>query len=203
MPGLDMTTKPGVELSADTNGILLLTKCAQHSLIVMNTVFCQKDWLKTMWRHQRLEHWHFLDYIIIQGRNLRDVLVMRAMKGSEDCWMDHRLVRSVMNIRLAPRHQKTQKAAQRQLNVTALKDPGQWEKFQAQLYSALEQVPTADDISIQAHWEELKSTVQDTCAQTIGFALQQNQDWFNISDAQIRNLLEWKHAAIIAWQSHP
>ncbi|KYO17996.1 hypothetical protein Y1Q_0011609 [Alligator mississippiensis] len=36
---------------ANANGILLLTKCAQHSLIMMNTVFCQKDQLKTNWRH--------------------------------------------------------------------------------------------------------------------------------------------------------
>ncbi|KYO27481.1 hypothetical protein Y1Q_0003648 [Alligator mississippiensis] len=131
----------------------------QHGLIVKNTVFHQKDQLKTTWRHPRSEHWHLLDYIIVRGRDLRDVLVTRAMKGSEDCWTDHRLVRSVMNIHLAPRHRKTQKAARRQLNVTALKDPGQQEEFQAQLYSALEQVPTADDISIQSHWEELKSAV--------------------------------------------
>ncbi|KYO39245.1 hypothetical protein Y1Q_0004873 [Alligator mississippiensis] len=76
-------------MKASTNGILLLTKCAQHGLIMTNTVFHQKDQLETTCRHLMSEHWHLLDYIIIQGRDLRDVLVMRAMKGSEDCWMDH------------------------------------------------------------------------------------------------------------------
>ncbi|KYO47813.1 hypothetical protein Y1Q_0019866 [Alligator mississippiensis] len=181
---------------ANADGILLLTKCTQHGLILTDTVFHQKDWFKTTWKHLRLEHWHLLNYIIIQGRDLRDVLVMRAMKGSEDCWTDHRLVHSVMNIHLVSRHWKTQKAAWRWLNITALKDPGQREKVQAQLHSALEQVPTDDDISIQAHWEQLKSAVQDACAQTIGFALRWNQDWFNANDAQIRDLLKWKHAAL-------
>ncbi|KYO38647.1 hypothetical protein Y1Q_0023362 [Alligator mississippiensis] len=61
-------SKSGVG-KANANGILLLTKCAQHGLIITNTVFCQKDQLKTMWRHPRSEHWHILDYIIIQGRD--------------------------------------------------------------------------------------------------------------------------------------
>ncbi|KYO29808.1 hypothetical protein Y1Q_0023162 [Alligator mississippiensis] len=105
------------------------------------------------------------------------------MKGFEDCWTDHKLVHLVMNIHLAPRHWKTQRVAQRLLNVAALKDPGQLEEFQAQLYSALEQVPTADDVSIQAHQEHLKFAVQDACAQTIG-----HQDLFDASYVQICNL---------------
>ncbi|KYO27427.1 hypothetical protein Y1Q_0013452 [Alligator mississippiensis] len=156
-----------------------------------------------MWKHLRSENWHLLDYIIVQGRDVKDVLVTRAMKRSEDCWMDHQLVHSLMNICLAPRHWKTQKAAQRQLNVTTVKDPGQRKEFQAQLYNALEQVPTADNIFIQAHWKQLKSTVQDACTQTIEFALRWNQDWFDSSDVQICDFLEWKHAVFITWQSHP
>ncbi|KYO41384.1 hypothetical protein Y1Q_0006213 [Alligator mississippiensis] len=103
-----------------------------------------------------------------------------------------------MKVHLLPRHQKTQKATWRQLNITALKDPGQRKEFQALLYHALQQVSTADDISIQAHWEQLKSTVQDTCTHNIGFASQRNQAWFDANDAQIRNL-EWKCAAFITW----
>ncbi|KYO24070.1 hypothetical protein Y1Q_0004649 [Alligator mississippiensis] len=41
---------------ANANGILLLTKCAQHGLIVTNTIFCQKDQLKTTLKHLRSEH---------------------------------------------------------------------------------------------------------------------------------------------------
>ncbi|KYO37430.1 hypothetical protein Y1Q_0017239 [Alligator mississippiensis] len=90
-----------------------------------------------------------------------------------------------MNIHLVPRHWKTQKATQKWVNIVDLKDPEQWEEFQAQLYSELEQVPTIDDISIQAHWEQLKSAVQDTCAQTIGLASCWNQDWYDASDTHI------------------
>ncbi|KYO29807.1 hypothetical protein Y1Q_0023161 [Alligator mississippiensis] len=50
---------------ANANTILLLTKCAQTSLIMRNTIFCQKKRLKITWRHPRLEHWHPLDYIIV------------------------------------------------------------------------------------------------------------------------------------------
>ncbi|KYO29319.1 hypothetical protein Y1Q_0017963 [Alligator mississippiensis] len=69
---------------ANANGILLLIKCAQHNMIVMNNVFFQKDQLKIKWKQLRSEHCHLLDYIIIQGRDLRDVLVTKVMKGFED-----------------------------------------------------------------------------------------------------------------------
>ncbi|KYO24075.1 hypothetical protein Y1Q_0004654 [Alligator mississippiensis] len=46
---------------ANANSILLLTKCTQHSLIMMNAIFHQKDWLENTWRHLRSEHWHLLD----------------------------------------------------------------------------------------------------------------------------------------------
>ncbi|KYO48756.1 hypothetical protein Y1Q_0004130 [Alligator mississippiensis] len=60
---------------ANANGILLLTKCAQHGLIMMNMVFHQKDQLKTTWRHPRSEHWHLLDYIVIQAGRVPGTVV--------------------------------------------------------------------------------------------------------------------------------
>ena len=55
---------------ANSNGEMLLTKCAEHNLTVTNTLFRQKDRLKTSWRHPRSGHWHLIDFIIVCRRRM-------------------------------------------------------------------------------------------------------------------------------------
>ena len=38
---------------ANSNGILLLSKCSEHNLTITNTIFRQKDKYKTTWKHTR------------------------------------------------------------------------------------------------------------------------------------------------------
>ncbi|BHF71071.1 hypothetical protein SprV_0401412500 [Sparganum proliferum] len=51
--------------------------------------------------HSRSRHWHLLDFVVVQRRDQRDVLVTKAIPGA-DGWTDHRLVISEMRIRLQP-----------------------------------------------------------------------------------------------------
>ena len=76
----------------NANGTLLLSKCAEHDLTITNTLFRQKNKLKTTWQHPRSKHWHLLDYIIVRSRDRKDVLLTRSVRGSEDCWTHYRLV---------------------------------------------------------------------------------------------------------------
>ena len=50
----------------NSNGEMLLTKCAEHNLTITNTLFRQKDRRKTSWRHPRSGHWHLIDFIIVR-----------------------------------------------------------------------------------------------------------------------------------------
>ncbi|GFS21415.1 RNA-directed DNA polymerase from mobile element jockey-like protein [Elysia marginata] len=63
--------------NCNDNGRLLLGFCTEHQLTVTNTVFQQKDRLKTTWMHPRSKHWHLLDYILVRKQDLRDVLHTR------------------------------------------------------------------------------------------------------------------------------
>ena len=85
------------------NGFLLLSKCAEHSLCITNTLFRMVDKYKTTWMYPRSKHWHLIDFIIVRQRDIRDVRVTRAMRGAE-CWTDHRLVRAVLTLHIAPPH---------------------------------------------------------------------------------------------------
>ena len=42
--------------NSNQNGILLLTICAAHNLVITNTLFRQKNKFKTSWRHESLLH---------------------------------------------------------------------------------------------------------------------------------------------------
>nr|XP_054768285.1 uncharacterized protein LOC129275831 [Lytechinus pictus] len=77
------------------NGRLLLELCMEQQLVITNTVFQQKDSLKTTWMHPRSKHWHLIDYVLVRGRDLNDILHTRSseetigfsIKKSRD-WFD-------------------------------------------------------------------------------------------------------------------
>ncbi len=80
----------------NTSGVMLLSNCVKHDLIITNTLFRQKNKFKASWRHPRSKQWHLIDYVIVRARDVRDVNNTRTMVGADDCWTDHRLIRSTM-----------------------------------------------------------------------------------------------------------
>ena len=97
-------------------GLLLLSKCAEHELSITNTVFRQADKFKTTWMHPRSKQWHLIDYIIVRQRDLRDVCITRAMRGAE-CWTDHRLIRAVLKLHIAPAQRKRPKTVRAAFDI--------------------------------------------------------------------------------------
>ena len=83
------------------NGLLLLKKCAEHELLITNTSFRLSTRNKTSWMHPRSKHRHFIDYVIVRRKDRQDVRVTKTMCGA-DCWTDHRLVVSKLNLRSQP-----------------------------------------------------------------------------------------------------
>ncbi|BHF82882.1 hypothetical protein SprV_0802602100 [Sparganum proliferum] len=91
---------------SNDNGLLLLRTCAEHRLILTNTFFCLPEREKATWRHPRSRQRHLLGYVLVRRRDQRDVLVAKEIPGA-DGWTDHRLVISMMCIRLQP-HRRPQ-----------------------------------------------------------------------------------------------
>nr|VZI44712.1 unnamed protein product [Spirometra erinaceieuropaei] len=87
---------------SNDNGLLFLRTCAEHRLILTNTLFCMPEREKAIWRHPLSRHLHLLDFVLVWRRDQRDVLVTKAIAGA-DGRTDHRLFISKMRIRLQPR----------------------------------------------------------------------------------------------------
>jgi exonuclease III len=186
--------------NSNSNGILLLTKCSEHDLIITNTLFRQRDRLKTTWQHPRSKHWHLIDYIIVRAKDRGDVRVTRALTQADDCWTDHRMVRSVMSLQVPPKRRKQGKQVQRRLNIEQLKDEGIKRNFQLLLN---ENLPGEYPDNVEQHWSILKTAMLSACQETTGFIKRKHQDWFDENDKEIQGVIDQKRKAYNTWQNDP
>ena len=105
--------------SCNSNSLLPLQTCAEHDLLITNTIFRLPNRNRTSWMHPRSKHWHLIDYVIVRKRDRQDVQVTKAMCGAE-CWTDHRLK---LKIRVQPKRRPQGMKTLRRLNTSKLKVP--------------------------------------------------------------------------------
>ena len=65
----------------NSNGLLILRKCAEHELLNTNTVFRLPTHKKASWMHPRSKYWHLTDYVIVRRKDRQDVRVPKTMDG--------------------------------------------------------------------------------------------------------------------------
>ena len=186
------------EGNANSNGVQLLTKCAEHQLMITNTLFRQKNRNKTSWRHPRSRHWHMIDYIIIRSCDRKDVLITKTMTSSDECWTDHRLIRSSMSFVLRPKQRKAKKQKRTKYNLIRLDLPEKRDEFQTKMSEALLNV---ENTSVECLWTGLKTAIKTTCDETLGILKRQNEDWFDDNDAEVEQMIAEKRKRFSVWQN--
>ena len=90
----------------NSNGLLLLRKCAEPELLITNTVFRLPTRRKRSWP----KHWHLIDCTIVRKKDRQYVRVTKTMCGA-DCRTDNRLVFSKHTVHLACTTTTSQKSA--------------------------------------------------------------------------------------------
>lgn len=177
------------------NGLRLLSLCAEHQLVITNTIFQMKNWLKTTWQHPRSKHWHLLDYVIVRQKDRRDVLTTRVMRGAE-CWTDHLMVRSKLLMSIQPRVPR--RVPNKKLNCTALNNLTIKDNLRRLLAENLNMIPEES-----ADWPALRQAIHNAASEALGQSRKHHQDWFDCNSAEIQSLLKTKHEAHKALLSCP
>ena len=69
--------------------------------------------------HPRSKHWHLIDYVIVRRTDRQDVKMTKTRCGA-DCWTDHRLAVSKLNLRFQPARRPQGKKAPKRLDFSKL-----------------------------------------------------------------------------------
>jgi exonuclease III len=187
------------------NGLRLLILCAEHNLVITNTLFQLPEKYKTSWQHPRSKHWHLLDFVIVRKADVADVQITRAMRGA-DCWTDHRLIRT--KLRLAVRPPVRKKAPMKRLNTCSLALREARRCLGADMSQKLQELPgpnpdgTAPE-DIDREWTAMQEAVLQVSKDSLGFVRRRQPDWFDESNAEIGELLQAKRKAHDATLSNP
>ena len=163
--------------------------CWAHA-VHHHTVFHQADKYKTTWMHPQSKQWHQIDFVVVKQREIQHVCIMCTIHGAE-CWMDHRLVRSILRLCIAPTQCKCPKVIRSSFNMTRLRHPYHhnrfWETFD-QMFKV--NAPNAEDSSEK--WCQFKKIITETAKAVFGSKKCKHQNWFNESDECITQLLHEK-----------
>ena len=194
--GTDHQTWEGVIRSegvgkCNSNGLLLLRKCAEHELLITNTVFRLPTRRKTTWMHPRSKHWHLIDYVIVRRKDRQAVRVTKTMCGA-DCWTDHRLVVSKLNLRIQPVLRPQGKNVPKNLDVSKLKHNSKRQAFVNDLCSRLHALEHSSE-DVDESWTVFRDTVHSSAMDSLGPVSLKHQDCFDKNDKETQGLIEEKH----------
>ena len=187
--------------NCNSNGLLLLQTCAEHGLLITNTIFCLPTRNKTSWSHPRSKHWHLIDYAIVRKRDRQDVRITKAMCGAE-CWTDHRLILSKVNFHIQPKRRPQGMKAPKRLDVGKLNISTIKQSFADTLETRLESL-VLENQDVEAAWSTLRDTVYSTAMECLGPVTRKHNDWFDENCKEIMQMLEDKHRAFKAHLDDP
>ena len=127
--------------------------------------------------------------------------VTRAMCGAE-CWTDHRLVVSKLNLKIQPKRRRQGKKSKKKLNVQSLANADSKQSLASELTSVLLSPDcTFDDVELC--WDDIKQKAYEASLKVLGPVQRVHQDWFDQNDKEISDLLDLKHSKHKALLSDP
>ena len=161
----------------NSNGLLLLQLCSTYNLVITNTLFHLPTCNKTSWMHLKSKHWHLIYYIITRKKDAKDIRVIKVMCGA-DCWTDHRLTLSKVDLKIAPKRHPQGKKVFKKLDMSRLKHKPTAEVLHGDLDKKLGNL-NLGDVLVEDNWTACKDMVYSTAFEHLGPLKWNNQGWFD------------------------
>ena len=187
--------------NCNENGRLLLEFCAEKQFTITNTIFQQKNSLKTTWMHPRSKNWHLIDYVLVHQRDIQDVCHTRVMPSAE-CYTDHRLVRCKLRLLFKPKPRKGG-PPKKKFKVCSFQSAERTADFQAGLQLRLVDSSCQVDPPLETLWVHLKTAISQTAEEVLGYTTRKNKDWFDENNQEVQELLTQKRSAHQAHLAQP
>ena len=127
--------------------------------------------------------------------------VPKAMCGAE-CWTDHRLIITKLNLRIHPKRRPQGVKAPKRLNIGKLKSDNIRQSFVATMQERLDTVEL-DGQNVESAWSQLRGMVYSTALEFLGLSSRKHKDWFDENSTEILKLLEDKQRAYKAHMVDP
>ena len=101
-----------------------------------------------------------------------------------DCYTDHRLVVSILNLRIQPVRRPHDKKAPKRLDVTKLNQDSKRQAFLTVICNQLDAINLSSE-NPKENWTVFHKTVHFSASTTLGHPSCKHQDWFNENDVTI------------------
>ena len=112
--------------------------------------------------HPRSKHWHLIDYVIVRRTDRQT----KTMCGA-DCWTDHRLLVSKLNLRIQPAARRLQgKKAAKRLDVSKLNQDSMRQAFLTDICNQLDAINLSSVQRPRRNWTVFHKTVRSSAATT-------------------------------------
>ena len=119
----------------------------------------------------------------------------KTMYGA-DCWTDHRLVVSKLNLRIQPAGRPQGKKVPKRRDVSKLKQDSKWQAFFNNICSRLDAMELRSD-DPEEKWTVFRDTIYFSAMDSQGLVSRKRQDRFDENDVEIQGPQE-KHKAYLS-----
>ena len=117
-----------------------------------------------------------------------------------DCWTDHRLVVSKLNLRIQPVRRPQDKKVPKRLDVSKLKQDSKRQALINDICSRLDALQHSSE-DLDENWTVFRDTIHSSAMDSLGPVSRKHQNWFDENDEEIQVLVEEKHQNHIGYFS--
>src|SRR5664279_1800877 len=155
----------------------LIDFCYVNNLCITNTRYKQAKYNRSWtWESPDGQTHNQIDYIIVSRKLIASVRNSRAFP-SADCGSDHQLV--MANIRLKWKTKKTV-ARIKKIDIQQLKNEDVKRQYHTEVEAKWQKTITEPIISADEEWNKVKSIIQDTSKEVVGYKKEvQGKEWLS------------------------